>query len=85
MTQVTHRDESTGARPVLYMAMELSATKWHMVFGVGLASPVRHRTIAAGAVEQLREEVRRDSDCPPTRRCRAATKPGETGSGSIGV
>jgi transposase len=41
------------------MAMELSATKWHMVFGVGLASPVRHRTIAAGAVEQLREEVRR--------------------------
>jgi transposase len=41
------------------MAMELSAGKWHLVFGVGLATPVRHRTMAAGAAAQLQEEVRR--------------------------
>jgi transposase len=41
------------------MAMELSATKWHLVFGIGIATPMRHRTIAAGAVDRLREEMRK--------------------------
>lgn len=59
MSKATHQAESTGTGGVLYMAMELSAAKWHLVFGVGVATPVRHRTIAAGAVAQLREEVRR--------------------------
>jgi transposase len=59
MQKVTHRTESTGATAALYMAMELSATQWHLVFGVGVATAVRHRTIPAGAVAQLREEIRR--------------------------
>jgi len=59
MDKMTHRDESMGATPVLYMAMELSATKWHLVFGIGVATPMRHRTIAAGAVDSLREEMRK--------------------------
>jgi len=41
------------------MAIELSASQWHLVSGVGVASPVRHRTIPAGAAEALREELRR--------------------------
>lgn len=59
MSKATQQRESTGTDRVLYMAMELSAARWHLVFGVGMGTPVRHRTIAAGAVEQLREEMRR--------------------------
>jgi transposase len=59
MTKVTHQGESTEAAGALYMALELSARQWHLVFGVGRASQVRHRTITAGAAEPLREEVRR--------------------------
>jgi transposase len=59
MSNATHQAEFTGTNRVLYMAIELSAAKWHLVFGVGIGTPVRHRTIAAGAVEELREEVRR--------------------------
>jgi transposase len=59
MDKVTHQAKSTGAGAVLYMAMELSRAKWHLVLGVGLGQPVRHRVIEAGAVERLREEIGR--------------------------
>lgn len=59
MDKVTHQAESTGAGAVLFMAMELSTTKWHLVFGIDAATPMRHRTIAAGAVASLREEIRK--------------------------
>jgi transposase len=59
MSEMTHQAECTGTGRVLYMALELSAAKWHLVFGVGLGTPVRHRTISAGAVEQLRGEIAR--------------------------
>lgn len=59
MRKMTHQAESTGTGAVLYMAMELSATTWHLVCGVGLATPVRHRTIPAGAVAVLGEEIAR--------------------------
>ena len=59
MSTLTHHVESTKEPAALYMAIELSATKWHLVFGVGLATAMRHRTIAAGAVEALRAEVQR--------------------------
>jgi len=41
------------------MAIELSTSKWHLVSGAGVATPVRHRTIPAGAAGALREELRR--------------------------
>jgi transposase len=59
MSTLTHPVESTRATPALYMALELSATTWHLVFGVGLATAVRHRTIAAGDVAGLRAEIGR--------------------------
>ena len=48
MSQVPHHAESTGNDDVLYMAVELSARQWKLAFGVGLATPSRGRTIAAG-------------------------------------
>jgi transposase len=41
------------------MAIELSTKTWHLVLGVGVGRPVRHRTITAGAVEALRTELSR--------------------------
>jgi transposase len=59
MSNVTHQTESTGAGGVLYMALEVSTTKWHLVTGVGAGRAVRHRVMAAGSREELRDEVRR--------------------------
>jgi transposase len=57
MTQVPHHPESTGNHAALYMALELSAQRWQLAFGVGLATPSRRRTIAAGDREALRREI----------------------------
>jgi transposase len=46
-----------GNDAALYMALELSAQRWQMAFGVGLATPSRRRTIAAGDREALRREI----------------------------
>ena len=48
MSQVPHHGESTENGPVLYMALELSARRWQLAFGLGLATPSRRRTIAGG-------------------------------------
>jgi transposase len=39
------------------MALELAAQRWQLAFGVGLATPSRRRTIAAGDREALRREI----------------------------
>lgn len=57
MTQVPHHAESTGNDPALYMALELSARRWQLAFGLGLATPSRRRTIAAGDRAALRREI----------------------------
>ena len=57
MTQVPHHGESTEAGPVLYMALELSARWWQLAFGLGLATPSRRRTIAAGDEAGLQREI----------------------------
>lgn len=57
MSQMPHHAESTGSGAVLYMAMELSARRWQLAFGVGLATPSRRRTIAAGDEAALRQEM----------------------------
>jgi transposase len=64
------------------MAVEVSTTRWHLVFGVGLGTAVRHRTIAAGATEALGREVaraRRRFGVPaaaPVRSCYEAGRDG---------
>jgi transposase len=57
MSQVPHHGESTESGPVLYMAVELSARRWQLAFGLGLATPSRRRTIPAGDATALRQEL----------------------------
>jgi transposase len=57
MCQIPHHAESTGTGAVLYMALELSARRWQLAFGLGLATPSRRRTIAAGDEKALRREI----------------------------
>ena len=57
MSQMPHHEESTGSDAVLYMAVELSARRWQLAFGLGLATPSRRRTIAAGDEAALRQEI----------------------------
>lgn len=57
MTQIPHHAESTGSEPALYMALELSARRWQLAFGLGLATPSRRRTITAGDEAMLRAEI----------------------------
>lgn len=57
MNQVPHQVESTGTSLALYMALELGATRWQLAFGVGVATAVRQRGIAAGDRAGLRREI----------------------------
>lgn len=69
MKQAPHQLESTGIGAVLYMALELSARRWQLAFGLGLATPSRRRTIDAGDREALRREIataKRRFALPPT-------------------
>ena len=82
MTQGPHHAESTGNNTALYMALELSARRWHLAFGVGLATPSRRRTIAAGDREALRREITTAKrrlgvpDAAPARSCYEAGRDG---------
>ena len=64
------------------MALELSARWWQLAFGLGLATPSRRRTIAAGDEEGLRREIvaalqRFDlSAATPVRSCYEAGRDG---------
>lgn len=53
------RDQQCSSEPVLFMAMELSASKWKLGFTVGLGQKPRERTIDAGDLEALSEAVAR--------------------------
>lgn len=57
MSQVPHHGESTGSGAILYMGVELSARRWVLTFGLGLATPARRRTITAGDEAALRQEI----------------------------
>ena len=82
MSQIPHHAESTGSGAALYMALELSARWWQLAFGLGLATPSRRRTIAAGDEEGLRREIvaalqRFDlSAATPVRSCYEAGRDG---------
>jgi transposase len=57
MKEATQDDYSTF--PTLYLAFELSNTKWRLGFTVGLGQNPRERTIAAGDVGALEWEIGR--------------------------
>lgn len=53
----THGQEANGSDPALYMAQELSDTKWVVAFTVGLGQKPRQRGVEAGDMEGLLREV----------------------------
>jgi hypothetical protein len=50
---------TTTASPVLYMAMELSTKNWKLAFTLGLGQPPRMRSVAAGDIDSLMDEIRK--------------------------
>jgi transposase len=67
---------------VLYMALELSAKQWHLVFGVGPGTRLRRRMIAAGDGTALRGELaaaRRRFGLAPTAAVRSCYEAGRDG------
>ena len=82
MTQVPARAESAGNGPALYMALELSARRWQLAFGLGLATPIRHGRIATGDRVALRREITAAKrrlgvpDAAPVRSCYEAGRDG---------
>jgi transposase len=57
-TETTHADQYTGIQPHLYMAFELSQTKWMLGFTIGFGQRPRLRSISARDLTALRDEIR---------------------------
>lgn len=59
MSQSTRTRESIEGRAVLYLALELSRKEWKLAFALEAGQKPRLRTIAAGDIAKLQEEIRR--------------------------
>ena len=57
MKEETAVKEYTGAATVLYMAFELSSKQWKLGFSIGFGQKTRIRTVAAGDLPAVMEEV----------------------------
>ena len=55
---MARKNDATTLDQILYMAFELSKTKWKLGFSSGLGQRPRIRTMEAGDLEQLGEEIR---------------------------
>jgi len=55
--ETTHMNQYTAIQPHLYMAFELSQTKWMLGFTIGLGQRPRLRSIAARDLGALRGEI----------------------------
>jgi transposase len=55
-TQKTLRNEDTIKESILYIAFELSNSKWKLAFSDGYK--VRYKTISAGDLAQLQTEIK---------------------------
>lgn len=58
MNQTTRERESSESRAVMYLAFELSRKEWKLAFTMEAGQKPRLRTIAAGDVPKLQEEIR---------------------------
>jgi hypothetical protein len=50
---------ATPSQATLFLAFELGATTWKLGFTIGMAQRPRERTIPAGAIAQLLQEIHR--------------------------
>ena len=55
----TRTDQTTTHRPTLFLAFALGVTTWKLGFTTGVAQRPRERTMAAGDVHALDEEMTR--------------------------
>jgi transposase len=51
--------QHTLPQPTLYLAFELGKNTWKLGFTIGVAQPPRERTIPAGALDMLQQEITR--------------------------
>ena len=59
-SSVTSRiEQDTLPQPTLYLAFELGKDTWKLGFTIGVAQPPRERTIPAGDVARLQQEIAR--------------------------
>jgi transposase len=78
----TCKDQATTPRPTLFLAFELGVTTWKLGFTTGAAQRPRERTMPAGAIQVLHEEIARAKQrfgLPPDTRvvsCYAAGRDG---------
>jgi transposase len=54
-----HSEQNTLPQPTLYLAFELGKNTWKLGFTIGVAQPPRERTIPAGALDMLQQEITR--------------------------
>lgn len=59
MNQTTRITESTRTEAVLHMALELGASEWKLGFGVEAGRKASQRTVAAGDLNGLKQEIAR--------------------------
>lgn len=55
----TCKDQATTPRPTLFLAFELGGTTWKLGFTTGAAQRPRERSMPAGAIHVLQEEIAR--------------------------
>jgi hypothetical protein len=55
----TCKDQATTHRPTLFLAFELGVTTWKLGFTTGAAQRPRERSMPAGALQVLQEEIAR--------------------------
>jgi transposase len=56
--KTTRKDEYNGNKQVLFMAFELGASKWVLGFSIGLGQKARKRTMDAGDLKTLQQEIK---------------------------
>jgi transposase len=54
-----HIEQATLPHPTLFLAFELGQNTWKLGFTIGMAQQPRERTIAAGALDTLQQEIAR--------------------------
>ena len=59
MNETTRQPEFNGIPEVLYLAFELGRKEWKLAFTVGTGVKARLRTIAAGDLRGLEQEIER--------------------------
>jgi transposase len=55
----TRIEPEAPSQPTLFLAFELGQSKWKLGFTIGMAQPPRERTIPAGDVARLQQEITR--------------------------